>query len=202
VRAIWILRVTRICILVAFACGVGLLVHRLKRTPEQRDLTHFVEVDVPRLRAAEQPVFDKVQRLDPKLTPEAARAVFVDEINPKLIALRKQAEGLRSETKETRLLIDEYLQVTDRLIDACRAAVRAIDDPELPGGAGYLVVKEHFEEVDRARRRWDAHVRDACVQHRLAPPGKLRALVPSAEPATPAPTEPPAPPQPPAPAAP
>jgi hypothetical protein len=175
VRALWVLRVTRLCVLLAFACGIGLLVHRLRRTPEQKDLTRFVEVDVPRLRAAEQPIFDRVQRLDPKLTPERARAVFVDEINPRLIALRKQAESLRSETRETRLLIDEYLQVTDRLIDACRAAVHAIDDPELPGGAGYLVVKEHFVDVDRARAAWDEHVRAACVQHRLAPPSRLKA---------------------------
>jgi hypothetical protein len=174
VRAVWVLRVTRVCILLAFACGLGLAVHRLRRTPEQKDLTRFVEVDVPRLRASEGPIYERLQRLDPRngLKPEAARALLVDEITPRLIALRKQAESLRHETSETRRLIDEYLAVTDRLVDACRAAVRVIDDPELPGGAGYVVVKEHFTEVDRARQTWDEHVRAACEQHRLAPPSR------------------------------
>jgi hypothetical protein len=173
VRAIWVLRLTRVCIFVAFAVGLGVAVHRLRRTPEQRDLTRFVEVEVPRLHATEQPIYERLQRLNPShgLTAERARALLVDDVNPRLIALRKQVESLRPETQETRRLIDEYLAFLDRLVEACRATVRAIDDPDLPDGAGYLVVKAHFSEVDRARQMWDEHVRLACVQHRLAPPG-------------------------------
>jgi hypothetical protein len=149
-------------------------VHRFRSTPEQRDLTHFVEVDVPRLKGSEQPIRERLERLDQKhaLTPEAARTLLVDDLIPRLIALRRQAESVRSQTKETRLLLDEYLAVVDRLVDACRASVRVIDDPELPDGAGKLLVVEHFAEVDRARQAWDEHVRRACVQHHLTPPAK------------------------------
>src|SRR5262245_46241296 len=134
VRARHVLRLVRLVTLVAFGVAVGLLMHRLRRTPEQRDLTRYVQVDVPRLVASEQPIHERLQRLTtaPGLKPEEARALLVDEVVPRLIQLRRQAEGLNLETAETRQLNQEYLAATDQLIDACRACVRVIDDPQLP----------------------------------------------------------------------
>lgn len=172
VRAFWINRIVRWITLLVFAAACGLLIHRLKRTPEQQELTRYVQIDLPSLFASEQPIDERIDRLGrvPGLKPEEARALLVDDVIPRLLRLRKQAEALQLRTYEARRLNQEYLGVTDQLIDACRACVRVIDDPKLPDGAGLVLVRERFADVRRAYRAWDAHVADACVRHRLAKP--------------------------------
>ncbi|MGZ3442908.1 MAG: hypothetical protein ACXVDD_25480 [Polyangia bacterium] len=174
-RAFWINRVVRVLSLVIFAAACGLLLHRLRRTPEQQELSHYVQVEIPSLFSVEQPIDERIARLNkaPGLKPEEARALLVDEIIPRLLGLRKQAEGLQLRTDEARRLNLEYLAVTDQLIDACRACVRVIDDPKLPDGAGLVLVRERFADVHRALQTWDAHVRAACLRHRLAKPSAL-----------------------------
>ena len=158
-----------------FAAALGLLIHRLRRTPEQQELSHYVKLEVPSLFAAEEPIDERIARLNkaPGLKPEEARALLVDDIIPRLVRLRRQAEGLELHTNEVKQLNDEYLRVTDELIDACRACVRVIDDPQLPDGAGLVVVRERFADVRRALETWDEHVRAACVRNRLAKPQAL-----------------------------
>jgi len=175
VRALAINRIIRILSLLVFAAACGLALHRFRRTPEQQELTRYVKVELPALFAAEQPIEERIDRLGraPGLKPEEARALLVEDIIPRLVKLRRQAEGFQLHTAEARRLNEEYLALTDQLIDACRACVRVIDDPKLPEGAGLVVVRERFADVRRAYRAWDDHVRQACVRHRLAKPAAL-----------------------------
>lgn len=165
-------RAIRIASLFVFAVTCGLAVHRFRRTPEQTELKHYVERDLPPLFAAEQPIDDAVARLGkaPGLKPDEARALLVDDVLPRLVKLRRQAEAVTLTTNEARALNDEYLKVVDQLIDACRACVHVIDDPKLPDGAGLVIVRERFADVRRAYQTWDEHVRAACVRNRLAKP--------------------------------
>jgi hypothetical protein len=169
-------RALRLFTLLGFAAAIGLLVHRLQRSPEQRDLTRYVEVEVPALEAAEVPIRRGIDRLAqaPGLKPEEARKLLVDDVIPRLVKLRKAAAEVRTGTHETRQLNEEYLRVTDRLIEACRSCVRVIDDPKLSTAAGLAQVRNEFDEVRKAYARWDEHVREACVRHRLAPPEARR----------------------------
>jgi hypothetical protein len=175
VRASWLNRVIRLVCLLVFAAACGLLLHRLRRTPEQQELTRYVTIDIPSLFAAEEPIDQRLARLDksPGLKPEEARTLLVDDVIPRLVKLRRQAEALPLHTDEARRLNQEYLAVADQLIDACRACVRVIDDPTLPDGAGLVLVRERFADVHRALVAWDADVRAACVRHRLAKPPAL-----------------------------
>lgn len=174
-RAVLINRVIRVLTLIAFAAACGLLVHRLRRTPEQQELSHYVKVEIPSLFSVEEPIDERIARLNkaPGLKPEEARALLVDDIIPRLVMLRRQADGLQLKTAEAQKLNQEYLGVVDQLVDACRACVRVIDDPQLPDGAGLVVVRERFADVHRALEAWDEHVRTACVRHRLAKPSAL-----------------------------
>ncbi len=175
VRAQHINRVVRVLTLVVFAAACGLLIHRLRRTPEQQELTHYVQVEIPSLFSIEQPIDERLARLDkaPGLKPDEARTLIVDDVIPRLLALRKQADGLQLHTTEARRLSQEYLAAVDQLIDACRACVRVIDDPKLPDGAGLVLVRERFADVRRALDAWDDDVRTTCVRHRLAKPSAL-----------------------------
>lgn len=174
-RAYVVNRVIRIVSLLVFAAACGLLVQRFRRTPEQQELTRYVKIELPALFAAEQPIDERIERLGkvPGLKPEEARALLVDDVIPRLIALRRQADGLQLRTDEARKLDQEYVAVVDELIDACRACVRVIDDPKLPDGAGLVLVRERFTDVRNAWRTWDDHVAQACVRHRLAKPAAL-----------------------------
>jgi hypothetical protein len=175
VRALWINRLIRVVSLLLFAVACGLAVHRFRRTPEQQELTRYVKIELPALFAAEEPIDERIARLGqvPGLKPDEARTLLVDDVIPRLVKLRRQAEGLRIDTDEARRLNQEFLGVTDELIDACRACVRVIDDPKLPDSAGLVVVRERFKDVRDAWRTWDEHVRQACVRHRLAKPTAL-----------------------------
>lgn len=169
------LKIIRVLTLVVFAAACGLLLHRLRRSPEQQELTHYVQVEIPSLFSLEEPIDERLRRLDhaPGLKPEEARSLLVDDVIPRLLALRKQAGGLQLHTGEARRLNQEYLGVVDQLVDACRACVRVIDDPKLPDGAGLVLVRERFADVHRAFEAWDEDVRRTCVRHRLAKPSAL-----------------------------
>ena len=174
-RAQHLNRIVRVLTLVVFAAACGLLVHRLRRTPEQQELSHYVKVEIPSLFSVEEPIDERIARLNkaPGLKPEEARALLVDDVIPRLVMLRRQADGLQLKTGEARQLNQEYLGVVDQLIDACRACVRVIDDPKLPDGAGLVLVRERFADVHRALEAWDEHVRIACVRNRLTKPSAL-----------------------------
>ena len=174
-RAFWVNRVIRLVCLLVFAGACGLLLHRLRRTPEQQELTRYVQIDLPALFAAEAPIDERLDRLRQVhgLTPEQARTLLVDDVIPRLIKLRHEVEAIELRTPDARRLNEEYLHVTDQLLDACRACVRVIDDATLPDGAGLVLVRERFADVRNAYRGWDEDVRRTCVRHHLARPGAL-----------------------------
>jgi hypothetical protein len=174
-RAYQINRAIRVLTLLAFGAACGLAIHRFRRTPEQTELTQYVQVQLPSLFSVEEPIDERIERLSraPGLKPDEARTLLVDDVIPRLLKLRKQAEGLPLHTDEARRLNQEYLGAVDELIDACRACVRVIDDAKLPDATGWVIVRERFADVRRAFAAWDDHVRQACVRHRLAPPTAL-----------------------------
>ncbi len=163
-------KIIRVICLLAAAGGVGLLLHRLNRTPEQKELSRYVEVEVPAVLALEAPIQDRIDRLGkaPGLKPEEARTLLVDDVIPRLIKLRKQVVDLKLETLEVKALNDEYAKVTDRLIDACRACVKVIDDPKVSTVDGMKQVKTEFAAVHDAYATWGENVKKSAARHRLA----------------------------------
>src|SRR5688572_18198924 len=111
-------RLIRVAALLVLAGSLGLAYHRLRRTPEQKALTQFVEVDLPKLVSSEGPIHERIDRLGraPGLKPEEARTLLVDDVIPRLLRLRKQADEVPAPTPETKALIAEYQKVTDDLI--------------------------------------------------------------------------------------
>lgn len=164
-------RVIRFLCLVAFAAGLGWLAHKLKRTPEQKELTRYIEVEVPALLRLEEPADARLRRLGevPGPKPEEARALLVDEVIPSLLKLKRQAGELRPDTRVVGALHAEYVAVIERLIAACRASVRVIDDPKVSTVDGFRQVRAEFDAVEKARAAWDRHVQEAARRHRLAP---------------------------------
>jgi hypothetical protein len=162
----------KVLAVVVIGVGVGVGYHRLHRTEAQKALTQFVEQDLPKIKPAEGAIYDRLNRLDraPGLKPDEARALLVDDVVPRLVRLKKQVEELPAPEDETRALKQEYLRVTDQLIDACRTCVRVIDDPKLSTGDGLKQVRDRFAQVNAAYRDWDKHLAEACVRHRLAAP--------------------------------
>jgi len=166
--------VVRVLLVVGIAASVGLLVNRARRSPEQVELTRYVELEAPALERMEAPARDALERLGGgktatggALSPEAARTLLVDDVIPRLLKLKKQASEYRPETAEVRALHEEYLRGTERLIEACRACVRVIDDPKLPEAEGLRTVRREFAEVRDAYAAWQEHVEAACRRHRL-----------------------------------
>lgn len=165
-------RLLRVAMLLVLAAGVGLAIHRLRRTDDQLELTHYVERDLPPLLGEEHVIADRLSRLmeGKAITAPDARKQLVDEINPRLVALRHRAEALSPTTLTVRELASEYLRVVDAWAEAARAAVRAIDDPKLPQEAGLVSVKTRLDEAAHASQTFSAHVVSTCRMHRLAPP--------------------------------
>jgi hypothetical protein len=161
--------------LVALAVGY----QRLHRSDEQVELTQYVEHEVPVLQAEEAVLLERLRPLStvPGPTPEAARKLLVDDVLPRLIALRKRAASIVTKTVVVRGLRDDYIAWLDRLGEACRASVRAIDDPKADATRSAALLRQRFTEADEAARRWSEHVRAACVRHRLVAPAALPAAV-------------------------
>jgi len=166
-------RVIRVVLVLGFLSGVVFLFQRYRRTPEQEELTHYVEQTVPWMRSRERPIEAQLARLDerPGPKPEEARKMLVDEVIPALLKLKKLAADYHPNTAEVRELHQEYVKVTDRLIDAVRACVQVIDDPKLSTVDSVQRVRKEFADVNAAYRTWDDHVAGACRLHRLAAPG-------------------------------
>ena len=98
--------------------------------------------------------------------------------------LRRQADGAAAQAPtRARQLNQEYLGVVDQLIDACRACVRVIDDPQAARrrrpGAGARALRRR--RIARSRRGTSTCA-IACVRNRLAKPS---ALPPDERPAAP-----------------
>ena len=165
-------RSIRVAALVVLLVGAGFAYQRFHRTEEQQALTRLVEEDLPKISAPEREINARIERLGqaPGLKPDEARALLVDDVVPRLLRLRKQVAELPRPTPETRALLDEYLRVTDELVDACRTCVHIIDDPKLSTGDGLLQVRKQFAAVHAAYQAWNQHLAEACARYKLAAP--------------------------------
>jgi hypothetical protein len=165
-------RAIRVAAFLALAAGLGFAYHRFHRTDEQQALTRLVQEELPKISGPENEINARIERLGqaPGLKPEEARSLLVQDVVPRLLRLRKQVAELPRPTPETRALLDEYLRVTDELVDACRTCVRIIDDPKLSTGDGLAQVRKRFSAVHAAYRAWDLHLAEACARHKLAAP--------------------------------
>jgi hypothetical protein len=161
----------RLVVVILIAVTIGLAYHRFHRTPEQVELTRYIESEVPALLSVEAPIHERLDRLArPQTGAAEARALLVDDLIPRALKLRRLAASVDGRTRAVRDLNQEYLEATSQLIDALRACVRIIDDPTLTGPAAALLLRERFGDVRRAYEVWEDHVRRTCAQHRLVPP--------------------------------
>lgn len=160
----------RVATLMVFAVAAGLLYQRLRRTPEQRELANYVEHELPALLSAEHVIAERMERLGERsgLAPEAARTLLVDDLVPRLLKVRQQAETVDARTPAVYDLTRSYLRVLDRMLDACRACVRAIDDPKLPEARGWQEVRARFADAERQRSAFYAELDGTLKQHHLA----------------------------------
>ncbi|MSP59936.1 MAG: hypothetical protein EXR72_06275 [Myxococcales bacterium] len=166
---IWTLRV------LSLAMAIGGAIWGWKKfrpSEEQVELTTYVELQVPSYLERERAIHGRLDRLSsaPGPSPAEARKLLVEDVIPRLIALRKVGESVQPRTPTVRSVNGEYLAAVDKLIDACRSSVRAIDDPGLSAEAGHHLVRQRFLDAGSAAKAWSTHLRDACVKAKLAPP--------------------------------
>jgi hypothetical protein len=144
---------------------------RYHQTDEQAELVRYVETDLPPLDAVEGPIVQSMQALlssrDTK--PEEARRVLVDELMPRLVRLRTLADApLRaSRTPAVKALASEYRATVEDFIDACRTAVRVIDDPKLDARDGLAQVQAAFHRAAERSQAWRGHVAQTSSNLRL-----------------------------------
>jgi hypothetical protein len=164
----WLLRVGAVGMLVA---GVVLATRKFHRSDEQVELRRFVEQELPSLDAQERDVFARLATLDarPGPSPEVARALLVDDVVPRLIRLKKQATSVISRTEALKGVVAGYAAAIDKLIDACRTSVRAIDEPATADGRAALQqVRTRFEEARAAASAWRKSLAATCQQNGLS----------------------------------
>jgi hypothetical protein len=166
---VWGIRLATVGIAIA---GIWIGWNKFHPTDEQEELTRYVENMVPSYLEQEKAVYARLDRLDgqPGPTPEEARKLFVDEVIPRLIALKTQAQGVVAKSAPMKRVNDEYLAYVDRLIEACRVSVRTIDDTTTNGAEGNKLVRQRFYEAGQASKTWSAHLREACIKAGLSPP--------------------------------
>ncbi len=169
-------RVLRAVLLLFIAGGIGLALHRLRRTEDQVELTRYVERDLPPLINEERDATDQLQALlaEKKLAAPAARKRLVDDITPRLVRLHRRAEALQPTTLTVRKLAAEYLAIVDAWTEASRTLLHAIDDPNITGEAGMLAVSERVADAVQQAKHFDEQVVRTCEQHRLATPPQRR----------------------------
>lgn len=165
---LWFLR-TGIAVMLVVAIAV--FYGRYHQTDEQAELVRYVEADIVALESIERPIVARIDALlgDKRLAPEDARKTLVDEVVPQLVRLRKLADApLRSaKTAPVQALAREYLASVEGLIDACRTAVRVIDDPKLAEREGMQQVLAGFRNAAAQNQAWRAHVADETLRHKL-----------------------------------
>lgn len=155
----------RLGILAMLSVTVAFLYTRYHQSPEQLELVRYVEIDLPSLDNVERPIVQNMQALleSRSTRPEDARSMLVDELMPQLIRLRKLADApvRASQTKVVKALATEYRQTIDDFIDACRTAVRVIDDPRLEARDALAQVHTAFQHAAERSQTWRNHVAQA-----------------------------------------
>lgn len=166
-----ILWAMRLGILAMLSVSGAFMYTRYHQTPEQIELVRYVENDIPSLDMVERPIVSTMQALleSRSTKPEDARRILVDELMPQLIRLRKLAEApvRASQTRVVQELAREYQATIDEFIDACRTAVRVIDDPRLEARTGLAQVQAAFQRAAERSQTWRGHVAETSANLRL-----------------------------------
>lgn len=167
-----ILWVMRLGILLMIAIALSALYHRYHLSPEQTELIRYVEVELPPLRRAEEPVGDRLAALlaDRQSKAEVVRKQLVDELIPGFLRLRQMAEApLRAaQTAPVQSLAREHLAVIDQYIDVCRTAVWVMDDAKLDPREALLRIGKALGAAAQRQRDFDAHLRATTKELKLA----------------------------------
>ncbi len=165
-------RAIRLASVVTLLAGIALYLYRGQRTPEQEELRSYVEVLLPRLGSTEDRVDDMLRKLQvaPGLPPPAARALLVDEVIPTLIALRAQASERTFQTSDVVRLQKAYDEVVLGQIEACRTAVRVIDDSKLDTKTAMARVQKAFADAATRRQQWKQQLQATSASHGMLTP--------------------------------
>jgi hypothetical protein len=166
---VWGFRLASVAMVVA---GIWIAWNKFRPNEEQAELTRYVEHEVPAFLERERAVYDRLDRLSntPGPTAAEARTLLVDDVIPRLIALRKLAESVVAHAPSLQAINAEYLAVVDKLLDACRNSVRTIDDPTVAGSDAHKGVRARFLAAGEASRAWSQHLADTCKKAGLKSP--------------------------------
>lgn len=161
----------RLGIVAMLSVTAAFLYTRYHQSAEQEELVRYVEIDLPSLDGVEGPLVQSMQALLESRTtkPEDARRMLVDELMPRLIRLRKLADApvRASQQKAVKELATEYRATIDDFIEACRTAVRVIDDPKIDARVGLLQVQSAFHLAGQRSQAWRSHVAQTSANLRL-----------------------------------
>lgn len=168
-RVLWLMRGGIVLMLLVIAV---LWWKRTYQSEEQLDLIRYVQIDLPVLRRYEAPALEALDALlaDKKRQAPEVRRELSDEIMPALIRLRRAAEAPRdgAQTAEVRALAREYLGVVESLIQVCRTALLAIDDPTQDPQRGLSQIRDALRVSAENQAAWRRHVAEATERHGLS----------------------------------
>jgi hypothetical protein len=171
---LWIMRIGIVAML---AIGAVVLYSRYHKSDEQLDLIRYVEIDIPALDRVEDPLVSRIQSLldEKRRKPEDVRQELAAELMPGLIRLRKLSEAPlnAARTAPVRALAAEYRDTVEALIEACRAALRVIDDPKLDPREGMMQVRRALRSAAEKNQAWRTHVAETGDILHLRPAKKL-----------------------------
>jgi hypothetical protein len=174
---LWFMRIGIVAMLAILA---SVFYTRYHRSDDQLDLIRYVETDIPTLDTIEAPLVFRIRALldEKQRKPEDVRRELSDDLIPGLVRLRKLAEAplQAARTPVVRQLAGEYKANVEALIDACRAMLRAIDDPKLDPREGFLQVRTALHNAAEKNATWRRHVAEARDDLRLGPGRKPQKL--------------------------
>ncbi len=156
---LWFMRIGIIAMLAVVAV---MLYARYHKSDEQVDLIRYVENDLPALDNIESPLVLRIQSLldEKQRRPEDVRRELVEDLMPGLIRLRKLSEAplKAARTPPVSALAIEYRENVEALIEACRAVLRAIDDPKLDPREGFAQVRAALRSAAEKNLAWRRHL--------------------------------------------
>jgi hypothetical protein len=170
---LWFMRIGIVAMLAILAAT---FYSRYHKSDDQIDLIRYVENDIPALDSVEAPLVFRIRALldERQRKPDDVRRELADELMPGLVRLRKLAEAPLSaaRTPLVKSLAVEYKANVEALIDACRAMLRAIDDPKLDPRVGFAQVRDALRSAAEKNAAWRRHVAEARDDLRLGPRGQ------------------------------
>lgn len=170
---LWFMRIGIVAMLAILAAT---FYSRYHKSDEQVDLIRYVQNDIPTLDNFEAPLVFRIRALldERQRKPEDVRRELADDLMPGLVRLRKLAEAplQAARTPVVKSLAVEYKNNVEALIDACRAMLRAIDDPNLDPREGLSQVHAALRSAAEKNATWRRHVAEARDDLRLGARGQ------------------------------